>query len=69
MKNTKHKQASHEIETPATEQVAVFHTTQDVKDAVLIVSLLVNLFVLCLWIALQVTTSYDSSLVSFFLNR
>lgn len=32
---------------------------QDIKHAVLIVSLLANAFVLLAWIALQVTTIYD----------
>lgn len=32
---------------------------QDIKHAVLIVSLLANAFILLAWIALQVTTIYD----------
>lgn len=43
--------------------------SQDLKTAVLIVSLLANLFVVTIWIAMQVTSQYDQQLVSFFVNR
>ncbi|MBP9667914.1 hypothetical protein KBD87_03860 [Candidatus Saccharibacteria bacterium] len=49
--------------------LAEFQTSRDVKDALLIVSLIANLFVLCLWIALQLTSRYDDALVSFFIHR
>jgi len=48
---------------------AVFETERDLKDALLIVSITANLFVVCLWVALQVTSRYDSSLTSFFIHR
>jgi hypothetical protein len=41
----------------------------DFKTAALLVSVTINLFLLCLWIALQVTADYDHSLFSFFINR
>ncbi|AHB42468.1 hypothetical protein RAAC3_TM7C00001G0622 [Candidatus Saccharibacteria bacterium RAAC3_TM7_1] len=49
--------------------MAWVQTERDFKDALLIVSLTINLFILCLWAALQVTTNYDDALVSFFFNR
>jgi hypothetical protein len=51
------------------QKVSVFETSKDLKNAVLIVSLLGNLFVLCLWIVLNTTNYYDSALYNFFINR
>lgn len=47
----------------------VFQTGADARAALLVVSLLINLFVFCLWIVLQITTQYDAALASLFLNR
>lgn len=43
--------------------------SQDLKDAVLIVSLLANLFVFALWMVLLLTNQYDMALTDLFLNR
>ena len=59
--------ASQAVEGDA--QVETTHLAQDLKNSILIVSIVVNLFFLSLWIALQVTSRFDSSLVSFFLSR
>jgi hypothetical protein len=48
---------------------AIIQTERDFKDALLTVSVFANLFILCLWVALQATSHYDSALASFFLNR
>lgn len=48
---------------------AVVQTERDMKDALLTVSIFTNLFILCLWVALQSTTQYDAALTTFFLNR
>ena len=50
-------------------EVALTYLAQDVKTSILIVSVLINLFFLSLWIALQATSQFDASLVSFFLGR
>ena len=42
---------------------------QDFKNAVLIVSLLVNAFVLIGWVTLQVTTYYDAQVAAFLFAR
>jgi hypothetical protein len=52
-----------------TSRAVVFTTGADVKTALLIVSVTINLFVLCLWVALQVTSYYDQALVNFFIHR
>jgi len=61
------------INTPsATEnkeiQIVQSHMAQDVKNSVLIVSLVANLFVLTAWIAVQVTSRYDAQVASFLFN-
>lgn len=42
---------------------------QDAKNALLIVSLLVNAFILIGWITLQVTTVYDAQVAAFLFTR
>lgn len=42
---------------------------KDLKTAVLIVSVLANLFVFTTWIALQVTTTFDTQIANFLFNR
>ena len=44
-------------------------TERDFKDALLTVSVFANLFVLCVWVALQATSQYDIALAGFFLDR
>lgn len=46
------------------ETVAYSRLSQDLKTAVLIVSVLVNLVLLTAWIALQVTSTYDAQVAS-----
>lgn len=53
----------------AVNQEALLQSERDFKDALLIVSITANLFVVCLWVALQVTSRYDTSLTSFFIHR
>jgi hypothetical protein len=48
---------------------ALVQTERDFKDALLTVSIFANLFVLCVWVALQATTQYDNALAGFFLDR
>jgi hypothetical protein len=48
---------------------ALAQTERDFKDAILTVSVFVNLFVLSVWVALQVTSKYDNALATFFLQR
>ncbi len=48
---------------------ALLQTERDLKDAILTVSIFANLFILCLWVALQTTAQYDTALIDFFLPR
>jgi len=45
------------------------HMSQDLRNAVLIVSVIANLFILTGWIALQVTTQYDTQIANLLFNR
>ena len=54
--------------TVASTDIAL-QTNRDMVTALLIVSLLINLFVLIGWIALQVTTAYDTQVASFLFTR
>ena len=42
---------------------------QDVRDSILVVSLLVNIFVLIGWLVVQVSTRYDAALINYLQNR
>ncbi len=44
-------------------------TDQDAKNALLIVSLIINAFILIGWITLQVTTIYDAQVATFLFAR
>ena len=49
--------------------LVVDQTTQDFKNAVLVVSLVVNAFILIAWITLQATTMYDGQVAAFLFAR
>ncbi|HMH70280.1 MAG TPA: hypothetical protein VK502_02685 [Candidatus Saccharimonadales bacterium] len=66
-KNTTKKQTVEAEENVAA--VVTSHLSQDLKSSLLIVSLVANLAVLTAWIAIQVTSQYDSQLVSFLFSR
>ena len=55
--------------TFAADPSALMQTERDFKDALLTVSVFANLFVLCVWVALQATSQYDIALAGFFLDR
>lgn len=50
-------------------KLGIQNTKLDLITAALIISLLINLFVVCLWISLQITSQYDSELIRFFIHR
>ena len=49
--------------------MAVAQTGQDVRNAILVVSIVLNLFVFIAWLAMQVTTRYDAQIAGFLFNR
>lgn len=48
---------------------ATLQTSQDLRNAVLIVSVVMNLFIFIAWLAMQVTTRYDTQIAGFLFNR
>ncbi|MFZ1360858.1 MAG: hypothetical protein WAS27_02440 [Candidatus Saccharimonadales bacterium] len=60
-----------EVAIEASSAVAVPYdqTTQDFKHALLIVSLIANMFILIAWITLQATTIYDGQVAMFLFAR
>jgi hypothetical protein len=65
MKQNKKPTTEEDIMNPT----AMLATEQDFKNALLMISLSINLFALSLWVALQVTTVYDAALTGFFFGR
>jgi len=66
----KTKIAKKETKASETSSVAIQSTmSQDLKNSVLIVSVVANLVVFSLWVALQTTSIYDSQLAGFLLGR
>ncbi len=56
-------------ETTDAAVIAVNPLTHDFVLSLLIVSLVVNLYVLVAWVALQITTAYDSEVAMFLFTR
>ena len=51
------------------ERIVEMTIGEDVRNAVLIVSLLINMFILITWIMLQVTTEYDYAISAMVFGR
>lgn len=66
---TKRKAAARNVKSSKAALKPLSFEADALKSAVLIISLLINLFVLSLWVALQVTSQYDQALFDFFIHR
>lgn len=55
--------------TQETQEIPAMRAGEDLKTAVLVVSVVVNLFVFITWLAIQVTTRYDDQIANFIFNR
>lgn len=53
----------------AEDQIATMTLAEDVRNSVLIVSLLVNMFILIAWVTMQVTTKYDYAVSALIFGR
>ncbi len=51
------------------QEVVIAQTNQDFRNAVLLVSVAVNVFILTAWVALQVTTAFDAEVAQFLFAR
>lgn len=54
---------------PEIQAIVASRTGQDVRNAVFVVSVVLNLFIFIAWLAMQVTTRYDAQIASFLFNR
>ncbi len=63
------KKTTKRTTTPKLLKAITTQTSRDLRDALLIVSLTANLFMVSLWVALQVTARYDDALIAFFIHR
>lgn len=61
--------AKHGIAFAGSGEVVVDQAVQDFRSALLVVSIAVNIAILFIWVILQLTTKYDSALVSALLQR
>lgn len=66
---TKSSVAPERYKTTPVDPSALAQTERDFKDALLTVSVFVNLFMLCVWVVLQSSTQYDMAIANFFLDR
>jgi hypothetical protein len=63
--NTIKKSKPVEQESELSGVIAVSDVGRDAKNAILIVSVVANLFVLTSWLVLQVTSQYDAQFANF----
>lgn len=56
-------------QTSVTPEYMVHQLNNDVRNAVLVVSLMVNVFMLTSWLVIMVSNRYDVALISYLLNR
>jgi hypothetical protein len=57
------------VELKEASEAVVSAVGQDLKNSVLIVSMVANLFVFTLWLVLQVTSQYDASFAQLLFNH
>ena len=55
--------------TPEIQAIVATRTGQDVRNAVFVVSIVLNMFIFIAWLAMQVTTRYDAQIAGFLFNR
>ncbi len=73
--NAKTNTSVKEKETKTTKKAAVSpeyivkQLNSDVRNSVLVVSVLVNLFFLIGWLVIQVSTRYDAALINYLQNK
>ncbi|HEY5695289.1 MAG TPA: hypothetical protein VIQ80_00470 [Candidatus Saccharimonadales bacterium] len=65
----KTKKAKIQAETTAENVMPASQMSQDLKTALLIVSVVANLFIFTTWVALQVTTQFDAQIYTFLFTR
>jgi hypothetical protein len=67
--NTTTKTLASAVDGASEQVISLNQVDQDAKNALLIVSLIINAFVLIGWVALQVTNIYDAQVAAFLFTR
>jgi hypothetical protein len=67
--NTTTKTLASAVDGASEQVLSLNQVDQDAKNALLIVSLIINAFVLIGWVALQVTNIYDAQVAAFLFTR
>lgn len=65
----KHQAASKHAKVANVIQHPTPSLPDDLRNAILIVSLLLNLFAVCVWLTLNITSVYDAELFDLFVTR
>jgi hypothetical protein len=67
--NTSVKEAKAAKKTPVSPEFIVHQLNEDVRNSILVVSVLVNLFFLIGWLVIQVSARYDAALINYLQNK
>jgi hypothetical protein len=72
--NAKNKTSVKEIKETKKQQAVspeyvVHQLNEDVRNSILVVSVLVNLFILISWLVIQVSNRYDAALINYLQNK
>ena len=67
--NTKAKTNQTKNNAAVSPEMVARQLNQDVRNSVLVVSVLVNAFVLISWLVIQVSSRYDAALINYLQNR
>jgi hypothetical protein len=68
MKTNKETNEKNKMLTPQS-QAGVTQLGRDLRDSILVVSVLINAYVFIAWLVLQVTTRFDTALISYLQHR
>lgn len=65
---TKNELNNEAVETVVSTDAAMTQTINDFKNSALLVSVLVNMFILTTWLVLQVTDMYNPAIIGYLQN-
>lgn len=65
---TKNESNNEAVETVVSTDAAMTQTINDFKNSALLVSVLVNMFILTTWLVLQVTDMYNPAIIGYLQN-
>jgi predicted small integral membrane protein len=66
---TKTNKYTHNKSSAVDPQVIVRQFNRDLRDSILVISLIINAYIFIAWLVLQVTTAYDPAIINYLQNR